>query len=371
MFFSLLAFLLVSTPWLVRNHHLSGNLFGTSGLALYAQTADFPGDTIERRLFHEPSEPTADGDNDKFKQGVADGVGFWQLADKLSRNLRHLLLSELPRFSGGWFAVICLIGLVVPFRNPRLHRFRVFLLMTLAVFALGQALGRTHLSDAETTLADLLRRPLGQGGFAEMAPNLSGENLLAIVGPVSFLFGAGLFFSLLDQWKVTLPEMRLAGGGMLVLASALPLLLGFVLAKPYPVADPPYHPARLQYLKSIPAGHGFQELKRDDLMMSDLPWAVAWYGGQDSLWLTRTVQPDFYSLNDDFRPIRGLYLTEMTTDQRYVSRVFAKDNASNWERFVLNMQINGELPDGFPLLGVDDEFFPQQWLLFAVPETAP
>ena len=106
-------------------------------------------------------------------------------------------------------------------------------------------------------------------------------------------------------------------------------------------------------------------------MMSDLPWAVAWYGGQDSLWLTRTVQPDFYSLNDDFRPIRGLYFTEMTTDQRYVSRVFAKDNASNWERFVLNMQINGELPDGFPLLGVDDEFFPQQWLLFAVPETAP
>jgi hypothetical protein len=35
------------------------------------------------------------------------------------------------------------------------------------------------------------------------------------------------------------------------------------------------------------------------------------------------------------------------------------------------MQINGELPDGFPLLGVDDEFFPQQWLLFAVPETTP
>ena len=52
--------------------------------------------------------------------------------------------------------------------------------------------------------------------------HLSGETLLASVGPVSFLFGAGLFFSLLDQWKVTLPEMRLAGGGVLVLASALP-----------------------------------------------------------------------------------------------------------------------------------------------------
>ncbi|MBO61468.1 MAG: hypothetical protein CMO63_05810 [Verrucomicrobiales bacterium] len=371
MLLALLLFVLISAPWLVRNYGLSGNLFGTSGLALYAQTVEFPEDTIERTLFFEPSSATEDvTEEDAIKPGVANRVGFWEIADKFSRNLRHLLLLELPRFSGGWFAVICLIGLVVPFRNPRLHRFRVFLLMTLAVFALGQALGRTHLSDAETTLAALIRSPLGQGGFAEVAPNLSGENLLAIVGPVSFLFGAGLFFALLDQWKVTLPEMRFAAGGVLVLASAMPLLLGFVLAKPYPVADPPYHPPRLQYLKSFPAGHGFQELKHDDLMMSDLPWAVAWYGGQDSMWLTRTVQPDFYSLNDDFRPVRGLYFTEMTTDQRYVSRVFAP-NASNWERFVLNMQVNGELPDGFPLLGVDDEFSPQQWLLFAVPETAP
>ena len=372
MLLALLTFVLLSTPWLVRNYSMSGNLFGTSGLALFAQTADFPGDTIERTLFYEPSESVAaeGGEEEAIKPGVAKRVGFWQIADKLSRNLRHLFLSELPRFSGGWFAVISLIGLVVPFRNPRLHRFRIFLLMTLAVFALGQALGRTHLSDAETTLADLLRSPLGQGGFAEMAPNLSSENLLAIVGPVSFLFGAGLFFALLDQWKVTLPEMRLVGGGVLVLASALPLLLGFVLAKPYPVADPPYHPPRLQYLKTIPANHGLQELMHDDLLMSDLPWAVAWYGGQDSLWLTRTVQPDFYRLNDEFRPVRGLYFTEMTTDQRYVSRVFAP-NASNWERFVLTMQVNGELPDGFPLLGVDDAFSPRQWLLFAVPESTP
>jgi len=370
--FSLLAFVLVSMPWLVRNLNLSGNLFGTSGLALYAQTAVFPGDTIERTLFHQPSESAAEGgrEEDDFKPGVAKRVGFWEIAEKLSRNLRHLLLAELPKFSGGWFAVICLIGMVVPFRNPRLHRFRFFLLMTLAVFALGQALGRTHLSDAETIMVELADETHRLGGFAEVAPNLSDENLLAIVGPVSFLFGAGLFFSLLDQWKVTLPEMRLAGGGVLVLASALPLLLGFVLAKPYPVAYPPYYPPQIQFLKSVPAEHGLQELKPDDLLMSDLPWAVAWYGGQDSMWLPITVQPAFYTLNDEFRPVRALYFTEMTTDQRYVSRVFA-DNTSNWERFVLTMQVNRELPDGFPLLGVEDAFSPQQWFLFAAPETTP
>ena len=35
---ALLGFLLVMSPWLVRNAQLSGNLFGTAGLALYGQT---------------------------------------------------------------------------------------------------------------------------------------------------------------------------------------------------------------------------------------------------------------------------------------------------------------------------------------------
>ena len=368
----ILAFIIVISPWLGRNIFLSGNLFGTSGLALYAQTYEFPEDTIERTLFFDPNElsDALSSDVKVLKQGVADRVGFWSIADKLSRNLRYLFLTDLPRFSGGWFAVICLIGLVVPFRNKSLHRLRLFLLLSLVILSIGQALGRTHLSDSETTLIELIRRPLGQVGLAELAPNLSGDNLIVIIGPVSFLFGMGLFFSLLDQWKVILPEMRLAGGGLVILVSSLPLLLSFVLAKPYPVADPPYHPARIQYLKSIPKEHGLQELKPENLFMSDLPWAVAWYGNQDSVWLTRNVQPDFYRINDEFRPIRALYFTEITTDQRYVSRVFAS-NISNWERFVLAIQINKHLPDGFPLLGVEDAFSPRQWLLFDISNEVP
>ena len=97
-------------------------------------------------------------------------------------------------FSGSWFAVVCLVGLVVPFRNRSLRRLRFFLLMTLAVFALSQALGRTHLSAANGTLAELLARSLGQGAPVNAASGVNGENLLSILGPVSFLFGAGLFF---------------------------------------------------------------------------------------------------------------------------------------------------------------------------------
>ena len=362
---ALLGFLLVMSPWLVRNAQLSGNLFGTAGLALYSQTDTFPEDTLERTLFYEPSDAPVNG-QDEIKVKVADHVGLWEIENKLKRNLRHLLVHELPQFSGSWFAVVCLVGLVVPFRNRSLRRLRFFLLLTLAVFALGQALGRTHLSAANGTLAELLARSLGQGAPVTAASGVNGENLLALLGPVSFLFGAGLFFSLLDRWKVDLPEMRLAASTGLVVAASLPMALSFLLPHPYPMANPPYHPARLQYLRSVPAEHGLAEIKQDDLLMSDIPWAVAWYGNQDCVWLTRKVEPDFYTLNDQFRPVSALYFTEATTDQRYVSRVFSPIE-SNWERFVLAMQLEGDLPDEFPLQGVLNDFSPGQWLLFADP----
>ena len=362
---ALLGFLLVMSPWLVRNAQLSGNLFGTAGLALYSQTDTFPGDTLERTLFYEPSDAPVNG-QDEIKVKVADHVELREIANKLKRNLRHLLVHELPQFSGSWFAVVCLVGLVVPFRNRSLHRLRFFLWMTLAVFALGQALGRTHLSAANGTLAELLARSLGQGAPVTAASGVNGENLLAILGPVSFLFGAGLFFSLLDRWKVDLPEMRLAASTGLVVAASLPMALSFLLPHPYPMANPPYHPPRVQYVSSLPRESGEDTIGAGDLLMSDIPWAVAWYGNQDCVWLTRKVEPDFYTLNDQFRPVSALYFTEATTDQRYLSRVFSPIK-SNWERFVLFMQLEGDLPDEFPLQGVLNDFSPGQWLLFADP----
>ena len=366
---ALIGFLLVMSPWLVRNAQLSGNLFGTAGLALYSQTDTFPGDTLERTLFYKPSDAPVNG-QDEIKVKVADHVGLWEIEHKLKRNLRHLLVHELPQFSGSWFAVVCLVGLVVPFRNRSLRRLRVFLLMTFAVFALGQALGRTHLSAANGTLAELLARSLGQGAPVTAASGVNGENLLAILGPVSFLFGAGLFFSLLDRWKVDLPEMRLAASTGLIVAASLPMALSFLLPHPYPIANPPYHPARLQYLRSVPAEHGSAEIKQDDLLMSDIPWAVAWYGNQNCVWLTRTVNPDFYTLYEQFQPVSALYFTEATTDQRYTSWLL-NANKLNWERFMLAFQMNGDVPDGFPLQAVSDIFAPGQWLFFAVPEEYP
>ena len=160
--------------------------------------------------------------------------------------------------------------------------------------------------------------------------------------------------------------MRLAASTGLVVAASLPMALSFLLPHPYPMANPPYHPPRVQYVSSMPRESGEDTIGAGDLLMSDIPWAVAWYGNQDCVWLTRNVEPDFYTLNDQFRPVSALYFTEATTDQRYLSRVFSPIE-SNWERFVLFMQLEGDLPDEFPLQGVLNDFSPGQWLLFADP----
>ena len=60
-------------------------------------------------------------------------------------------------------------------------------------------------------------------------------------------------------------------------------------------------------------------MKPNELMMSDVPWAVAWYGDRQCVWLTRDAQAEFFAINDYLKPVQALYLTPETMDGRFVS----------------------------------------------------
>src|SRR6185436_18825294 len=57
-----------------------------------------------------------------------------------------------------------------------------------------------------------------------------------------------------------------------------------------------------------------------DLIMADFPWAVAWYGHRQCLWLSlshreaagQRYRNDFYELNKQGKPIGALYLSART-----------------------------------------------------------
>ena len=90
------------------------------------------------------------------------------------------------------------------------------------------------------------------------------------------------------------------------------------------------------------------------MWMSDIPWAMAWYGQRQSVWTTLNVKDqkghdDFFTVNDLQKPVHGLYLTTLTMDARFYSQMLRGQDWA-WGKFVMDSLVttNG-LPVGFPL----------------------
>ena len=243
-------------------------------------------------------------------------------------NLRVIVQNDLPKLGGSWVSAFFLVGLLIGFRNPGTRRARYFLLLCLPLLVIVQALGRTQLS--------------------EDSPEINSENLLVLVAPLVLVYGISLFFLLVHQLSLAMPELRYMVIGLFGLVASLPMLLIFLPPRTSAVTSP-YDPPRIQLMADW--------LKPSELSMSDVPWAVAWYGQRQSVWLTLKATPDatdpnthedFLSINDYEKPIVALYLTPRTMDARFFSEWIAAGELS-WGSFVLDCLVKQEIPPNFPL----------------------
>jgi len=226
-----------------------------------------------------------------------------------------------------------LAGLLVPFRNPSIARLRFFTLLCLPVLVLVQALGQTWL----TTLV----------------PDVHSENLLVVLAPLVFILGTGMFVVLLEQLELPPWGGRGIVVGLFLLLACAPLLFVLGRSPRSPMAYPPYHPQVIQER----AGW----LGERELMMSDIPWAVAWYGRRDCVWLPANVAEGFGAIHR-VRPINALYLTSVTLDQKLVSELIEGEDRA-WGEFAADAVVRREIPDGFPLKHAFAEGFPYQLFL--------
>jgi hypothetical protein len=242
---------------------------------------------------------------------------------------------------GSWVAAFFLVGLLVPFRSPLLRRMRLFTVASLATLLVVQAMGRTGLSSDSI--------------------EVNSENLLVVLAPAVFMFGVALFFSLLDQFGVAIRGIRPVAITSFMVLACLPLLFSLLAPVRSALAYPPYLPPSIQERAA--------SLSEGDSIMSDIPWAVAWYGNRPGLWLslrhrdgtTVRMRNDFAALNDAGRPIRALYISQRTMKNfesavllpwlRRASRDEPWDlHAPDWESFVLlGVYLYQEVPTGFPL----------------------
>ena len=310
---ALAAFTLVLSPWLMRNYRLSHTFFGTAQYAIYETTPPFPENRLERSL---------DPDLNR--------VEARQLWFKLVTNVRAIVEEQLPRLGGSWVSAFFLVGLLVMFQNPALSRLRFFVLFCLPILLVAQALGRTQLS--------------------EDSPVITSENLLVLLAPLVIVFGVSFFFTLLDMINLPARELRYPIIAVFCGIICLPAVLNFFAPRTNAVAYPPYFPPQIQQISNW--------VKEDDLIMSDVPWAVAWYGKRQAIWHTLDAQKEFFLISDFQKEIKAIYLTPVTMDARFLTQ-WVRASEHSWGSFALEFLLKKELPPYFPLRRAPTGFLPE------------
>ncbi len=323
---SVAVFVAVMAPWVARNYSVSGEPFGTAGYSVVETTMIYPENRLERSLQPDFSRLYL--------------MAFWL---KLNTNLRQIISDDLPTLGGTWITAFFLVGLLIRFRNPAITRLRYFLLGCVLVLVLVQALGRTQLS--------------------EDSHQINSENLLVLLVPFVLVYGVSLFLLLLDQIHFPFPQLRFVVIGIFSLVACLPMLFVFLPPKAIPVAYPPYYPPAIQTV----AGW----LKEKEMAMSDIPWAFAWYGQRQCVWLTLKCTPDakdpnthedFFAINDYLKPINALYLTPETMDARFLSQ-WIRAGEQSWGSFILESMVKKKVPSYFPLAESQAGWLPEQLVL--------
>jgi hypothetical protein len=160
------------------------------------------------------------------------------------------------------------------------------------------------------------------------------------------IYGVALFYILLEQ--VQGREFKLIAVTTLSILVWLPLLVSIISSRRSPVAFPPYYPPAIQQC----AGW----IEPGELVMTDVPWAFAWYGNRQSVWLTLNAAPEtaegriretFYEMNDFRKPVSALFLTPKTTDANLYSDTI-RPGDSSWGTFAAKAY-RGQVPAEFPL----------------------
>jgi hypothetical protein len=311
------AFLLLLTPWVVRNYSVCGLPFGTASYTVLEGTPVFPENKLQRSL------------NPDFTE-VSTGA-IWQ---KIMNNTRQIFQNDLPKLGGNWVNAFFLVGLLVAFQNPLVRRMRYFVVVCGLVLAIAQIMGRTQLS--------------------EDSPDINSENLLILLVPFILVYGASLFYMLLEQISFSMRELRYAALGLFVVLACLPMLLTFLPPKTNPVVYP-YRPDLIQ--------EGASFLNENELAMSDIPWGMAWYGRRQCVWLTLNPQSDFFAINDYQKSVSFLYLTSASLDRQpssqwippwqIVDGKFASLDVpgdwGSWNYLALRARLDKDLQVAFPL----------------------
>ena len=288
-------------PWLARNYRLSGTAFGTVSYAVQQGTWSVPDSRLQRSL-----------------QPNLAAISAATLVDKLRDNLSVILVREMPLLGTGWAGLLFWLTVLFPMASETHRRLRNLCLGGILLLAVVEALGQDHPASVQSAIAP--------------------DNLLVLWYPLAMVFGVALFFKLLGEYRHELREYR----GLLFLGllgvTSLPLLACLYGARGSGQEEPRVSPVILQRFA--------RWMKPAELLITDVPWAMAWYGHRPSLWIPMRTETDLAVLQKN-RWACGMLLTGRSLDNRFVSQWMHGENLG-WGGFLANFMTRREVPSAFP-----------------------
>ena len=294
-------------PWMVRNAKVCGNPLGISWYSGLTEIKGTEGD-IMRAL-----EIKSDGMSPPLFRLKIQGQIIQQFGE-----MYKLLGSVLV-------APVFFLTMLHLFKRPETAAFRWCVLLMWLSAVLGMAV-------------------FGIGN--ETVPNntLQSNDLHILFVPLLTAYGFAFVLMMWARLEIRVRLVQLAFMSTLYIVSSLPFIQNLVVLEQPPagrVQWPPYVPPFIAILNTW--------TNPNEIIASDMPWAVAWYADRKSLWVPKTVA-DFVKLNDYEslgNHLIGLYLTPVTGDRGFM-RDIVKGEYREWHPFILR-QVNVK---DFPLRAV-------------------
>ena len=287
-------FVLTLAPWMARNWKVSQTLFGLSRFELLEGVGE--GTEAEIKV----------GQVQRIFGGDLPDLRFRQQVRRALINGRQLYEVALKDVGGTYLVVFFLVGLLHRFRQEEVFRLRrfVFWAMLMAIVWMS--------------VAGPPRR-----------------NFLTVFEPLIIVYGVAFFYVMFERLQFRTRLVRSSLIGVFAVFNSLPFI--FMLLPP--ATTLPYPPYRADAVALL--GKAFTE---DEVLVSDIPWAVAWYADRTAIWDPFDGK-DFFAINDNVKVVSGIYLTQETLLRQDVLQM-----VTGYQRFWMQMFDLAHFPPStFPL----------------------
>lgn len=290
-------FAVLYLPWLIRTAVISGNV---GGAAIYAAL-----DGVVHSEAGHMRRLALDVEN--------IGPGYFR--NKIAGNAIAQLSRVFEYLGYSAVAFMFFASLLHRFRRSETSAVRWVLLAMWAGAALGMAMYGVKEQDG-----------------------VAANQIQILFVPLMTCYGLAFLLVLFNRREIALPIARTGFLALLFVLCAAPMWLSlFFGARKMLVRWPPYVPPYIAVLN--------QWMQPDEIIATDMPWAVAWYADRRALWLPETVKAmtEFSDYRTFGGPVNGLYLTPISGAQNTLSDI-VHGEYKDWAGVILRTQEAQKFP---------------------------